>query len=61
MLTLTLAPIGVLTSLMFGYATLHRFWLVSVITPLMIAISTGLNAALGSSRNGLITKDLWSL
>jgi hypothetical protein len=58
---LMLTLIGVLTCLMFGYAARRRFWLVSIVTPLMIAIVMGLIADLDSPRNGFIKTDLRSL
>jgi hypothetical protein len=56
-----LALIGVLTCLMFGYAARCRFWLVSFVIPLMIAIVAGLVADLDSPRNGSIKTGLRSL
>jgi len=56
-----LIVIGVMTCLMFGYATRRQFWLVSLITPLMIAVVIGLIADLDSPRNGFIRTDLNSL
>src|SRR4030095_478390 len=56
-----LIVIGVMTCLMFGYATRRRFWLVSLITPLVIAVVVGLIADLDSPRNGFIQTDLHSL
>jgi len=58
---LMLMLIGVLTCLMFGYAARRRFWLVSIVTPLMIAVVMGLIADLDSPRNGSIKTDLRSL
>lgn len=58
---LMLALIGALTCLLFGYAARCRFWLVSVVIPLMIAIVVGLIADLDSPRNGSINTDLRSL
>jgi hypothetical protein len=39
----------------------ERFWLVSLITPLMIAVVIGLIAGLDSPRNGFIRTDVRSL
>ena len=58
---LMLAVIGLLTCLMFGYAARARFWLVSIVIPLMIAVVMGLIADLDSPRNGFIKTDLRSL
>ena len=58
---LMLALIGVLPCLMFGYAARCRFWLASVVIPLMIAIVVGLIADLDSPRNGSIKTDLRGL
>jgi len=53
--------ISVLTCLTFGYSARSRFWMVSVISPLMIAIVMWLIADLDSPRSGLIRADYSSL
>ena len=58
---LMLTLIALLTCLTFGYAQRRRFWLVSVVSPLMIAIVMGLIADLDSSRSGFIQVDLRSM
>lgn len=58
---LMLALLGVLTCLMFGYAARRRVWVISIVTPLMIAIVMSLIADLDSPRNGSIKTDLRSL
>jgi hypothetical protein len=56
-----LTIMALLTCLTIGYGQLHRFWLASVITPLMIAIVMGLIADLDSSRSGFLRVDLRSM
>jgi hypothetical protein len=58
---LMLTLIALLTCLTFGYAQRRRFWLVSVVSPLMIAIVMGLIADLDSPRSGFIQVDLRSM
>src|SRR5262249_32765468 len=58
---LLLTVIGMMTCLMFGFALRRRSWLISLITPLMIAVVIGLIADLDSPRSGLIRTDLRSL
>ena len=58
---LMLALLGMLTCLMFGYAARRRVWVISVVTPLMIAIVMSLIADLDTPRNGSIQTDLRSL
>ena len=56
-----LVSISLMTCLLFGLATRRRFWLLTFITPLMIAVVLGLIADLDSPRNGFIKTDLRSL
>jgi hypothetical protein len=58
---LLLLCIALLTCLTFGYHQRKRFWLLSVVTPLMIAIAMGLIADLDSPRSGFLRVDLRSL
>jgi hypothetical protein len=58
---LMLFLIAMLTCLTFGYGQRTRFWLVAIITPLMIAIVMGLIADLDSSRSGFLRVDVRSL
>ena len=58
---LLLLSIAVLTCLTFGYHQRKRFWLISLVTPLMIAIAMGLIADLDSPRSGFLRVDLRSL
>jgi hypothetical protein len=58
---LMLLLIALLTCFTFGYWQRKRFWLVAVITPLMIAIVMGLIADLDSPRSGFLRVDLRSL
>jgi hypothetical protein len=58
---LLLILISLLTCLTFGYGQRRRFWLVAVISPLMVAIVMGLIADLDSPRGGLLLEDLRSL
>lgn len=53
--------ISLLTCLTFGYGQRRRFWLVAVVSPLMIAIVMGLIADLDSPRSGFLREDLRSL
>lgn len=53
--------ISLLTCLTFGYGLRRRFWLVAVVSPLMIAIVMGLIADLDSPRSGFLREDLRSL
>jgi nitrate/nitrite transporter NarK len=56
-----LTMMALLTCLTIGYGQRHRFWLVSIITPLMIAIVMGLIADMDSSRSGFLRVDLRSM
>ena len=56
-----LVALSMVTCLMFGFASRSRFWLVSIVTPLMVAVVMGLIADLDSPRNGFIRTDLSSL
>jgi hypothetical protein len=58
---LLLALISMLTCLTFGYGQRRRFWMVAVISPLMVAIVMGLIADLDSPRSGFLREDLRSL
>ena len=58
---LLLLCIALWTCLTFGYHQRKRFWLISVVTPLMIAIAMGLIADLDSPRSGFLRVDLRSL
>jgi hypothetical protein len=58
---LMLSLISLLTCLTFGYGQRQRFWLVAVVSPLMIAIVMGLVADLDSPRSGFLRVDLRSL
>jgi hypothetical protein len=53
--------IALMTCCTFGYWQRKRFWLVAVVSPLMIAIVMGLIADLDSSRSGFLRVDLRSL
>src|ERR1051326_7291191 len=59
--TLFRSLIAVLTSLTFGYGQRRRFWLIAIISPLMIAIVMGLIADLDSPRCGFLRVNLGSL
>jgi hypothetical protein len=56
-----LALIAVLTSLTFGCGQRRRFWLIAIISLLMIAIVMGLVAGLDSPRSGFLRVNLGSL
>ena len=56
-----LSLLAFLTSLTFGYGQRKRFWLVTIISPLMIAVVMGLIADLDSPRSGFLRVDLRSL
>jgi hypothetical protein len=56
-----LLSISLLTCFVIGYSARRRFWMASVISPLMIAIVMGLVADLNSDRAGLIHADYRSL
>ena len=58
---LMLLLIALMTCFTFGYWQRKRFWLVAVVSPLMIAIVMGLIADLDSSRSGFLRVDLRSL
>lgn len=58
---LMLLLIACLTCLTSGYGQRRRFWLTTVISPLMIAIVMGLIADLDSPRSGFLRVDLRSL
>jgi hypothetical protein len=58
---LTFMFIALLTCLMSGYGQRRRFWLIAVVSPLMIAIVMGLIADLDSPRSGFLRVDLRSL
>lgn len=58
---LLLVLISMLTCLTFGYGQRRRFWMVAVISPLMVAIVMGLIADLDSPRSGFLREDLRSL
>ena len=58
---LMLLLIALMTCFTFGYWQRKRFWLVAVVSPLMIAIVMGLIADLDSSRSGFLRGDLRSL
>jgi hypothetical protein len=58
---LLLVSISMLTCLTFGYGQRRRFWMVAIITPLMVAIVMGLIADLDSPRSGFLREDLRSL
>ena len=55
---LLLVLISMLTCLTFGYGQRRRFWMVAVISPLMVAIVMGLIADLDSPRSGFLREDL---
>jgi hypothetical protein len=58
---LMLLLISLLTCLTFGYGQRRRFWLVAIVSPLMIAIVMGLIADLDSPRSGFLRVDLRSM
>ena len=58
---LMLLLIALMTCFTFGYWQRKRFWLVAVVSPLMIAIVMGLIADLDCSRSGFLRVDLRSL
>ena len=58
---LMLLLIALLTCFTFGYGQRRRFWLVTVVSPLMIAIVMGLIADLDSPRSGFLRPDPRSL
>jgi len=58
---LMLLLIALMTCFTFGYWQRKRFWLVAVVSPLMIATVMGLIADLDSSRSGFLRVDLRSL
>ena len=58
---LMLLLIALLTCLAPGYGQRRRFWLIAVVSPLMIAIVMGLIADLDSPRSGFLRIDLRSL
>jgi hypothetical protein len=58
---LMLLLIALLTCLISGYGQRRRFWLIAVVSPLMIAIVMGLIADLDSPRSGFLRVDLRSL
>jgi hypothetical protein len=58
---LMLLLIALMTCFTFGHWRRKRFWLVAVVSPLMIAIVMGLIADLDSSRSGFLRVDLRSL
>ncbi len=58
---LLLVLISMLTCLTFGYGQRSRFWMVAVISPLMVAIVMGLIADLDSPRSGFLREDVGSL
>ena len=55
---LMLVWIACLTCLTSGYAQSRRFWLTTIVSPLMIAIVMGFVADLDSSRSGFLRVDL---
>jgi len=58
---LMLLLIASLTCFTFGYGQRRRFWLVAIVTPLMITIVMGLIADLDSPRSGFLRVDQRSL
>jgi hypothetical protein len=58
---LMLLLIAGLTCLTSGYGQRRRFWLIALVSPLMIAIVMGLIADLDSPRSGFLRVDLSSL
>lgn len=58
---LLLVSISMLTCVTFGYGQRRRFWMVAVISPLMVAIVMGLIADLDHPRSGFLREDLRSL
>jgi hypothetical protein len=58
---LMLVLIACLFCLTSGYAQSRRFWLTTIVSPLMIAIVMGFVADLDSSRSGFLRVDLQSL
>ncbi len=58
---LMLLLIASLTCFTFGYGQRRRFWLVAIVTPLMITIVMGLIADLDSPRSGFLRVDVRSL
>jgi hypothetical protein len=58
---LMLLLIALLTCLMSGYGQRRRFWLIAVVSPLMIVIVMGLIPDLDSPRSGFLRVDLRSL